>query len=264
MPINEAIERAHREGILTAASLMVAAPAAADAMARARRTPSLRVGLHVVVARGAPALPREEIRALVDADGMLPRGLVRAGIRFFFRPAARAQLEAEIRAQFERFRASGLELDHVDAHNHMHVHPTVFGTILRVGRDYGMRAIRIPYEPGSREAVLLRPWMALMRARARRAGLTTNDAVFGMSGSGHMNVERIVRIIDRLPEGLSELYMHPAVSEAVGEDPMAASYERRAELAALVSPEVAAALRERGIVCSTFSGSSPGKAFAPR
>ncbi len=240
---------------------MVAPPAAADAIDRARRMPSLKVGLHVVVVRGKPLLPREQIRDLVDADGMLPRDLFRAGVRFFFRPAARAQLEAEIRAQFERFRESGLPLDHVDAHNHMHVHPTVFSTILRVGREFGMRAIRIPYEPlsGGRFfsrpawAVFLWPWMALMRARARHAGLTANDAIFGINDTGHLSADRTLRIIDALPDGLSEIYFHPGVSDDVVDDRLAKSYDRRAELAVLTSPEIAARLRERGIVCTTFS-----------
>ena len=246
MPVNEAVEQAHGNGILTAASLMVATPAAADAIERARRMPSLKVGLHVVVVRGRPLLPRERIPDLVDEDGMLPRDLFPAGVRFFFRPAARAQLEAEIRAQFERYHQSGLPLDHVDAHNHMHVHPTVFSTILRVGREYGMRAIRIPYEPPG--SMLLSPWIALMRARARQAGLVTNDAIFGIRDTGHFTTDRVLRVLDTLPEGLSEIYFHPATSDDVGDDPLAESYERRAELAALTSPVVAARLRERGIV----------------
>lgn len=260
MPINEAIERAHRHGILTAASLMVAPQAATDAIARARANPSLKVGLHVTVVRGEPLLPREQIRDLVDADGQLPRDLFRAGVRFFFRPAARAQLEAEIRAQFERYRESGLPLDHVDAHNHMHVHPTVFSTILRVGREYGMKAIRIPYEPLSPDrffsrllwAIFLWPWMWLMRLRARRAGLAANDAIFGIADTGHLTADRMMEIIDRLPDGLSEIYLHPAAADRVDDDPLAALYERQAELEALTSPQIAAKLRDRGIVCTTF------------
>src|SRR5207244_2132154 len=84
VPVNEAIERAHTAGVLTSASLMVAAPAAEDAIARARRLPSLRVGLHVMVARG-PAM-----------ISPLPNNLFHAGVRYFFK---RHALEAEIRAQ---------------------------------------------------------------------------------------------------------------------------------------------------------------------
>jgi predicted glycoside hydrolase/deacetylase ChbG (UPF0249 family) len=50
--VNEAVEQASQAGVLTAASLMVGAPAAADAVRRARKLPHLRVGLHLVLADG--------------------------------------------------------------------------------------------------------------------------------------------------------------------------------------------------------------------
>jgi len=68
--VNDAVEAAHRGGVLTAASLMVAAPAAADAIARARRLPSLRVGLHVVLVEGRPLLPASAVTHLVDDAGL--------------------------------------------------------------------------------------------------------------------------------------------------------------------------------------------------
>ena len=111
--VNEAVEIAHRDRVLRAASLMVGGSAAEDAVERARRLPGLRVGLHLVLVEGRPVLPPAQLPDLVDADGEFSRDLVAAGFRFFFRPGARRQLAAEIRAQFEAFRATGLGLDHV-------------------------------------------------------------------------------------------------------------------------------------------------------
>src|SRR6266699_5092946 len=145
--INEAVEAASRDGILCGASLMVAAPAAEDAVARARRLPGLRVGLHLVLTDGSPVLPRGEIRGLVGADGRFDDRQIRAGLRYFFAPGVRRLLAAEIRAQFEAFRATGLALDHVNAHQHMHLHPTVARLMIEIGRDYGIRAVRLPAEP---------------------------------------------------------------------------------------------------------------------
>ncbi|HKE38054.1 MAG TPA: ChbG/HpnK family deacetylase, partial [Candidatus Baltobacteraceae bacterium] len=130
--MNEAVEQAHTHGVLKSASLMVGAPAFDDAVERARCLPSLAIGLHVVLVHGRPVLEPERIPAIVDRDGLLMTDLVRAGVTFFFRPSAARQLEAEIRAQFERFVATGLPLDHVDAQSHMHVHPTVFRLMLKV------------------------------------------------------------------------------------------------------------------------------------
>jgi hopanoid biosynthesis associated protein HpnK len=257
---------------------MVGSPAAADAVERAKRLPSLRVGLHVTVVRGLPLLPAGSIPDIVDSDGMLCRDLVAAGLRFAFRGHARLQLEAEIRAQFESFRRTGLTLDHVDAHNHLHFHPAVFEIILRVGRDYGMSAVRIPYEPllrswrASRDrlagriawSAFLFPWLALLRARALRSGLVVNDSMFGMGDSGHMTVDRFLRIIDQLPDGLSEVYFHPAAGQWREGDALTEAYERQGELAALTSPLVAAALRRNGIDCTSFGEVAAGRLATAR
>lgn len=93
--VNAAVERAHREGVLTSASLMVSAPAAADAVERARRLPTLRVGLHLVLADGASTLSSAEIPALVGTDGRFGDAMVRDGFRFFFCPRCARSLRAK-------------------------------------------------------------------------------------------------------------------------------------------------------------------------
>lgn len=263
--VNEAIERGHREGILSTTSLMVAAPATHDAVERARRTPSLRVGLHVVLVNGRPALPPERVPLLVDERGLFESDLLRAGVRYFFTPGIRAQLEAEIRAQFAAFAATELPLDHVNAQNHLHVHPTVLSLILKVGREYGMRAIRIPREPfwpswramrthaAARfaNAAFLLPWLSLMRLRLRLAGIATNDYVFGMIDTGHMTPERVRRYLQHLPDGVSELYVHPATHtwpEAFPPD-----YDFAGEFAALIDPQAVEMVRKSGLHATTFS-----------
>jgi hopanoid biosynthesis associated protein HpnK len=242
--INEAVEQAHRDGILTVASLMVGEPAVADAVARAKRLPMLGVGLHLVLADGAPVLPASAVPALVGADGKFDPNMVRAGFRFYFSPAARRQLAAEIRAQFEAFRATGLPLDHVNGHKHIHVHPTVARLIVEIGREFGMRAVRLPYEPTAtlrrvapaerRGAVSWSPVVAALRRRLDRAGLVRNDQVFGIAWSGAMTEDRLVALLPHLPDGVSEVYGHPACGAVY----FAPGYRHAEELAALESPRV--------------------------
>src|SRR5712692_16962 len=218
--INEAVEAASCDGILSGASLMVATPAAADAVARARRLPGLRVGLHLVLTDGSPVLPPDEIRGLVGPDGRFDDNQIRAGLRYFFVPGMRRLLAAEIRAQFEAFRGTGLALDHVNAHQHMHLHPTVARLLVEIGRSHGMRAVRLPAEPvaplrrafpGERyRAPAYRPVIAALRRRLRRAGLAMNDHVFGIAWSGAMVEDRVLGLLPHLPPGVSELYFHPA------------------------------------------------------
>jgi hopanoid biosynthesis associated protein HpnK len=249
--VNEAVERAHLHGVLTAASLMVAAPAARDAIARARRLPELRVGLHLVLADGAAYLPREAIPALVDAQGRFGDNMVRDGFRFFFLPHVRKQLALEIRAQFEAFAKTGLPLDHVNTHKHFHLHPTVLALIIEIGREYGMRAMRLPSE--SHEPVWLKPWIALVRARLDHAGVAHNDYVVGIAKTGRMDEAVLLAALSNLPHGVGEIYCHPAVAGEGALTPGMRTYRHVDELMALLSPRVAAAIEAAGATRGGFT-----------
>jgi hopanoid biosynthesis associated protein HpnK len=253
LAVNEAVEEAHRDGILTTASLMVGAPGAGDAVARARLLPALGVGLHLVLADGAPLLPAGEVPALVGDDGSFDPNMVRAGVRFYFSPSARRQLAAEIRAQFEAFRATGLALDHVNGHKHVHLHPTVARLVVEIGGDYGLSAMRLPLEPTAplrrafpderRRAPAWSPVLASLRRRLDRVGLARNDQVFGIAWSGAMVERRLLALLPHLPDGVSEIYCHPAS----GASASVLGYRHAEELAALVSPRVRRLVEELGL-----------------
>lgn len=251
--VNEAVEIASRAGTLNAASLMVAGPAAGDAIRRAHNLPSLRVGLHVVLTDGWATLDPQLIPSLADADGRMRNEMVLTAVRIFALPAARGQIEAEIRAQFAAFARSGLQLDHVNTHKHFHTHPTILSTLLRVARDYGSPALRVPDEPfwfaaragagAGLNNTLMRPWIAYMKRRLRAAGVVHNDHIFGIAGSGAMSEDRLLEIVGRLPPGVSEIYMHPATNSGSAVAASMSEYRHAEELAALLSPRVSAALQ---------------------
>jgi hopanoid biosynthesis associated protein HpnK len=258
--VNEAVERAHRDGILSAASLMVAGSAAADAIARAKTMPRLRVGLHLVLVEGKPVLPVSAVPDLVDASGHFRTDMARAGAAMFFRPKVRAQLQAEIEAQFAAFAATGLALDHVNAHKHFHLHPTIAALMVKIGKAYGVKGARVPLEP---QAVLARiephkpsgivaltaPFARGLKRRFRRAGIAAPDSVFGLAWSGAMTRARLKGLIEHLPEGLSEIYLHPATGRYVGSAP---DYQYAGELAALTDPGLPALLAAKAIRTGGF------------
>jgi len=248
--VNAAVEQAARDGILTSASLMVAAPAAADAVQRAHALgPKLRVGLHLVVVEGPAALPPAHIPHLVNASGEFPSDQVAMGFRYAFDRPVRRQLAAEIRAQFEAFAATGLTLDHANAHKHMHLHPVVGQMLISIGREFGLRAIRLPAEApvaglASRFADrALYGWTRLLRWQAHRAGLLTNDTIVGLRASGQMTPALVQSLVERLPDGLTEMYFHPAT----GQDDILRrhmpTYQHAAELAALLTARPPADVR---------------------
>ncbi|KEZ79101.1 hopanoid biosynthesis-associated protein HpnK [Salinisphaera hydrothermalis] len=257
--VNEAVAQAHDRGILSAASLMVGAGAAAEAADIARARPTLGVGLHLVLTDGQAVLPRSDIPDLVDATGRFREGMASAGARFFFRPRVRRQLAAEIRAQYEAFVATGLPLDHVNAHKHFHVHPTILSLALKIGRDYGLRAMRWPSEPrgdasqaasGDRralfEAALMTPWLRGMRRRIRAAGVVSNDRLLGLRATGHMTESRVLAAIEAARTGpVAEIYGHPACRNHL--NAAMADYDHTGEYDALVSPRVIEALQKAGL-----------------
>lgn len=250
LPVNQAIETAFADGILTTTCLMVGASQVDDAVLRTRRHPELAVGLHIVVARGKSVLPPSEIPALVDQEGNFANNLVRAGFVYFFSLQARRQLAAEIRAQFEAFKGTGLALDHVNAHNHMHLHPTVLGLILEIGRDYGLKAVRVPLEPAG--SWFLRPWLSLMKARLKWAELRFNDFVFGLHDTGNMDRNRVLPLLHRLPEGVTEMFFHPATGRWEGMDPAASQFQFEEEYKTLIDGDIRQAVKAAGIQLIAF------------
>ncbi len=259
--VNEAVEIAHRQGILSTASLMVAGPAASDAIRRARNLPGLRVGLHLVLVEGASVRP-SAVRSLVDAAGDFPDDQLGPSFEYALNPKVRRQLASEIRSQYSAFAKTGLRLDHANAHKHFHMHPVIGRMLVDIGLDWKLPATRVPREPagplarsGTRIGLgprLLNLWSNSFRSRAITAGLRVNDNVFGIAWSGHMTAGRLLRLIPNLPPGLSEIYFHPATQRDSRVARLMPEYEHEAELSTLLSPEVRAAFDREGIERTTF------------
>lgn len=247
--INEAVVRAHRDGILTTASLMVNEPLAVEAVDMARAHPRLGVGLHLVLVCGHAALPASVIPGLANPVGNFTESAVRAGLRYFFRRGLRSQLRAEISAQFKAFAATGLPLDHVNGHLNIHLHPTVFRLALdgagewrsphwRLTRDRfwlnarlsgGAWAYRISH------AIIFNLLSAWARPQLRRRGVRYTDQVFGLLQNARVDEAFVQRLLPRLPAGDSELYSHPSLTDF------------RHEFEALASPRVKALAAAQGI-----------------
>ena len=163
---------------------------------------------------------------------------------------ARSQARAECEAQVDAFLATGLKLDHVNAHHHFHLHPSVLTIVVELARRHGA-AVRVPFEPvvppygSTLLAATMMPWSLRARRRLRHAGIVTNDALFGLYDTGAMTEKAWLRIVPRIGPGLTEVYCHPSVA------PPAAD-----ELAALLSPVVRTALERAGVRRTSFAGAA--------
>jgi hopanoid biosynthesis associated protein HpnK len=260
LEVNEAVEEAHRKGVLTCASLVVAGDAAEDAIRRARRMPGLGVGLHLTIfgarasAKGVSTLSR-------DGEN-LGEEPVRTGSAIMVLPAARKAARREIAAQFEAYRQTGLELGHLDGHWHCHQHPSVLALALEYGVPLGLKALRVPYEPfgfsrrvagrtktGARlsHAICGLPLTLVMRLQARAAGVSANDYFFGKTDDGFISEELLLSLLANLPQGSTELGLHPATETWGGAHCPPAHWRQAEELAALTSPRVRSEITQREI-----------------
>ena len=247
--INEAVIRAHRDGILTSASLMVNEAGFDDAVALARQNPKLGVGLHLTLLCGHSTLPPEKIPGLVSARREFSDNPVRVGFRYFAKKSLREPLRAEIHAQFARFRATGLPLDHVNGHLHMHLHPVLFGLLMEDAARLGIRHMRLTRDDYRMNRRLAEGrWFyraahaGIFRMLAPRAGrqlqargIRHTEFVFGLLQDSHVDEPFVLKLLPGLPAGDSELYSHPSLDNF------------RHEFDALVSPRVKEQVARLGI-----------------
>jgi hopanoid biosynthesis associated protein HpnK len=228
---------------------MVNGEAFAEAIELAKANPTLGVGLHLSLCCGTPTLPAKKIPSLINSRGEFSESPVAAGIKYFFSPSAHQELAREIDAQVQKFAATGLRIDHLNGHLHLHLHPTVFSIVQRQWQNWNVPAMRCTYDPATIDlplghgrwfyrlthAVIFR----LLSAQARRFLVDQNikhtNFVFGLLENGLVTESYILRLLKVLPGGDSELYSHPSL------------HEFRHEYDALVSPRVMAAIAEENI-----------------
>lgn len=246
---NRAVIRAHREGILTTASLMVNEPGFDEALALARENPNLGVGLHLTLSHGHSALPAKEIPGLVNERGEFSNDPTATGFRYFMRRELHDPLRREVFAQFEKFRATGLPLDHVNGHLHFHLHPTVFRIVMDAAEKFAVRRMRLTRDPfrlnvrlasgrwlyRSSHAFIYGCLSRKARGALRKRGIRHTHKVFGLLQNALVDEAYILKLLPRLPAGDSELYSHPSLDEF------------KHEFEALLSERVRASIRENRI-----------------
>lgn len=264
--VNEAIEIAHRQGILNTANLMIAGDAVDDAIKRAKRMPNLHVGLHLVVIEGKSVLSQDQIPLLVNRNRLFPSQPLKMGINYFFNQSVKRQLYKEIKAQLQAFQKTGLSLDHIDVHKHMHLHPTIAQLVIEIGQEFQLKYIRLPREPihplrlvdktsyqNNFNNLLIYYWTKLLEKQIKNAGMKHLDWCFGLSWCGHMTFDRIQKLIPHLPQGNSEIFFHPATQKSGLYNELMPQYEPLKELETLCHPDFPKLLHAHNIQLINWS-----------
>jgi len=261
--VNAAVARAHQQGVLTGASLMVTGAARDEAAHVARENPRLDVGLHLVVCRGSSVLPASQLHGVADAGGRFGENPVMAGMRYFFNRRVRGLLRDEVRAQVELHLQLTGTLNHIDGHLNFHVHPVIADLLVEFAAEYHVPCIRLPREPvfttirlagdhASRklvEAVIFRALSRRTRRMIAARGIISTDWLFGLHQSGNLSEEYVIGVIGRMRPGLTELYLHPA--EDIGVTPPSPQAQR--EVSILTSSRIRAAIEAEGIQLTNFA-----------
>lgn len=264
--INAGIIKGHQEGFITSTSLMPSAPCWQEAVRLAKENPRLGIGVHLTLVGGVPSvLPKEQVSSLLDDDGLFLPDYVAFAKRYYSGAVKKAELEAELRAQLERALSCGVNITHIDSHQHTHVLPGINSLVLKLSNEYNIIRVRIPkegyfftggFQTGvgrliGRSGLSFCADMAALRADS--LGLRHPQHFYGMLAGGHLNAQLIANILRQLPEGVSEIMTHPGLDSAALGKAFSWQYHWREELDAYLDAGNKALLKELGIEPVSFA-----------
>jgi len=264
--INAGIIKGHQEGFITSTSLMPSAPCWQEAVRLAKENPRLGIGVHLTLVGGVPSvLPKEKVSSLLDDDGLFLPDYVAFAKRYYSGAVKRSELEAELRAQLERALSCGVNITHIDSHQHTHVLPGINSLVLKLSNEYNIIRVRIPkegyfftggFQTGvgrliGRSGLSFCADMAALRADS--LGLRHPQHFYGMLAGGHLNAQLIANILRQLPEGVSEIMTHPGLDSAALGKAFSWQYHWREELDAYLDAGNKALLKELGIEPVSFA-----------
>ena len=263
--VNEGIVRAHREGVLTSATLMANGLAFEDAAKKALENPTLGVGCHLVLVGGKPVAPPGKVKSLIDSQGNLPDSLAAFVARVSTGMIKTDEIECELKAQIQKIGSAGIVPSHVDTHKHTHAHPRVMEVVGRVAREFGITRIRRPIEnlrdswgtsraenSGISKQIVAAGAVRVVASRfeaiAEKYQLRCPDHFLGLALTGQLGPAALRRMADSVEEGSTEIMLHPGICDA----DLAASgsrlqQQRQTELDGLLDRGVREAFSQREI-----------------
>jgi chitin disaccharide deacetylase len=265
--VNRGIAEAHRNGIVTSASLLANGQAFAEGVALARDAGGLGLGVHLNLNDGPPVAPPESVPSLVNDAGEFEGGPDGLLLKIATRGLVMGQVELEWEAQIAKVRNAGVEPTHLDGHKHVHMLPGLFEIALRLAKRYGIGGIRVSHEASSlraalstgerRAAVVLKQGVQARglkllardaRQQAERAGVSTADYFCGIAQTGELTREGVARLLRGLPEGTTELMCHPGYAdEALRKTATRLQGSRQKEVEILTDTEIRNLVASQGI-----------------
>jgi chitin disaccharide deacetylase len=263
--VNEGIIRAHRDGILTSATLMANGEAFEHAVELAKAHEKLGIGCHLVLVGGKCVAARDSVASIADADGNLPDSLAVFVAKVTSGFIRTEEIEIELRAQIGKLRAAGIDPTHLDTHKHTHAHPRVMNVLGKVAKECGIKRVRKPIEnlrdswettrvdaSGTSGQILaagaVRAVASQFRAIADKYGLLAPDHFLGLAMTGKLGPAALGRVIRSVDDGTTEIMLHPGLCDAdLARSGSRLQHQREDEMAGLLDPLVRDTVAKRGI-----------------
>jgi hopanoid biosynthesis associated protein HpnK len=263
--INLGIIEGHTKGCVTSTSIMAGAPAFEQAAALAADHPQLGVGIHLTLVGGRPVTNPEYVKSLVDDEGMFCDSYPLFLKRICLGDIHLDDVQRELSAQVKKALSAGIQITHLDSHQHMHIVPGILAVVLNIAKECKIRAMRIPAEPllfrGGFKAgtgrIIGRSGLSILsslaRVKARKNGLVVPDSFYGMLAGGSMDERLLLNIIGSLPDGVAEVMIHPGLGDAVLSNTFTWGYHWQQELNAVTSAQVISRLEHENIKLISFA-----------
>ena len=252
--VNLAVEQAAKTGILGGVSVLANGNCWEHGADFLRDKPHLDPGVHLNVVEGRPVSAAPQVEVLTGMDGLF-LGIDRLLKRWVLRPMAVTRaVEIEWRAQIERLMRSGVWLKHADSHQHAHAFPLGYRCAVKLCREYRIPGIRHPQEANSGRfrrtgALALNSSLAVSRAVARGAELFHNDHFLGFKRAGGYGMPELLDDLESIPNGLTEIGLHPSIEDGVPYPHLAG----RREYDALMDDSLPDCIKRLGIELTSWS-----------
>jgi predicted glycoside hydrolase/deacetylase ChbG (UPF0249 family) len=254
--INRGVVEAHENGIVTSASIVACGRAFAHACELASARPSLDLGVHLTLVEERPLLGANVLKTLAP-EGVLPRNYVQLFLGLLAGQIDLREVETELDAQIERVLAAGVTVSHLDSHQHTHFFPLLRPIFLRLAKRHGIGALRA----GSRVVPSRTKFGLLLASLARRMkrdasdqSIKAPDALWLPAKSGRVSAAQLIEGVETLPEGVTELVMHPGADQSSLEREYPTwGFDWPLELATTLAADVRQALVRHNVQLTRYS-----------
>jgi hopanoid biosynthesis associated protein HpnK len=260
--VNVSILESFKNGILRSASLLANGEAFESAVQIIKSNPKLDIGVHLTLTDGKPVLDSPKLVSLVNERGKFHNHAIDLSERYFLSQLSFNEIKKEFTAQIEKILDNGINISHIDSHQHVHILPQIFSITSELANHYKIEYVRLPKEyfhmymffnPKFFLRICQMVAVNYMCSKVKKYKISTTDYFLGFYFGGRLNKKNLLLIINSLPpDGVCELMCHPGL---VGDLLIyqSGNYRREQELTSLVDKEVQEAILSKQIQIASFA-----------